>query len=32
MDNVTLIIIAILVAFAIDAVPDKVLSPAASIL
>lgn len=29
MDNVTLIIIAILVAFAINAVPDKVLSPAA---
>lgn len=29
MDNVTLIIIAILVTFAINAVPDKVLSPAA---
>lgn len=29
MDNVTLIIIAILVAFAINAVPDKVLSPSA---
>lgn len=28
MDNVTLIIIAILVTFAINAVPDKVLSPA----
>lgn len=29
MNNVTLIIIAILVAFAINAVPDKVLSPSA---